>query len=122
MLLQVGELVAGLLSSEGSDQVHQRRRKGIVGLETVGLELAAHLINTLGVEALLDDGRDEGSELGLLPALLVRELDVNEVEAVEGVLLLDAAEEVDTAVLAGVALDSGRWVNTKRCKCQNWSR
>lgn len=54
---------------------------------------------------MLDDGGDKGSELRLLPALLVRELDVDEVQALEGVVLLDAAEHVNTAVAAGVSLD-----------------
>lgn len=105
--------MASLLSSEGSNQVHQRRRESIVGLEAVGLELAANLFNALGVEALLDDGGDKGSELGLLPALRIGKLNVDEVETVEWVLLLDTAEQVNAAGLAGVTLDGGARVDAK---------
>lgn len=102
---QVGELHASLLSSEGSDEVHQRRREGIISVQSVSLELGADSLHTLGVISLLDDGRHETGELGLLPALLLGKLSVDEVEAVEGVSLLDAAVHVNATVGAGVALD-----------------
>ncbi len=47
----------------------------------------------------------------MLPALLVRALYVHEVEAVEGVLLLDASIQVHAAVAAGVALDGSALVD-----------
>jgi hypothetical protein len=101
----------GLGGGPGGDGVHQRRGESIVRLEAKLLELGANLVGLVSGEALLDDGRDEGSELRLLPAVVVGELDVNEVETLEGVLLLDAAEHVNTAVAAGVSLDSSALVD-----------
>lgn len=109
--LQVGELNTSLLSSESGNEIHQRRGESIVGIKTVSLELGANSIHALGVIALLDDGRNEAGELRLLPALLLRKLGVNKVEAVEGVFLFDAAVHVDTAVGAGVTLDDGGGVD-----------
>lgn len=57
------------------------------------------------MEAGLNDGGDESSELGFLPALLVGQLNVHKVETMEGMLLLDTAKEVHTALCTGVALD-----------------
>lgn len=91
--------------------VHQRRGQSIVGLKTKVLELRADLVGLLGGEALLDDGRDKGSELRLLPALFVRELDVDKVKTLEGVLLLDATKHVDTTVTAGVSLNGSALVD-----------
>lgn len=104
-------LQVGLLSVVGGEEIHQRRGEGVVGVEPDGLELGADLVHLVGVEALLDDGGDEAGELGLLVAAAGEELGVDEVEAAEGVGLLDAAEEVDAAVTAGVALDDGGGVD-----------
>lgn len=101
----------GLGGSPRGDGVHQRRRESIVRLETKVLELSADLVGLFGREALLNDGRNKGSELRLLPALVVGELDVDKVETLEGVLLLDAAEHVNTAVAASVSLDSSALVD-----------
>jgi hypothetical protein len=109
--LKVGELNTGLLSSEGSNKIHQRGRQSIVGIKTVSLELGANGIHALRVISLLDDGRNEASELRLLPALLLRQLGVDEVQSVEGVGRLDAAVHMDAAVGAGVALDDGGGVD-----------
>ena len=38
---------------------------------------------------------------------------MDKIEAVEGVLALDAAEEVGAALLAGVALDDGGGIDAK---------
>lgn len=100
-----------LLSGPCGDGVHERRRQCVVSLEAGGLKLASDVIDTGGIEALLDDRRNKCGELGLLPALLVRELDVDEVKTMEWVLVLNATEQVDAAVLAGVTLDDGRGVD-----------
>lgn len=48
-----------------------------------------------------------------MPALLVGKLDVDEIKTMEGVLALDATEEVGAALLAGVALDNGGGIDAK---------
>jgi hypothetical protein len=101
----------GLGGGPRGDGVHQRGRQGIVGLEAKVLELLSNLVGLVSREALLDDGRDKGGELRLLPALLIRELDVDKVETLEGVIVLNATEQVDTAVTAGVSLNSSALVN-----------
>lgn len=119
---QVGELDAGLLSSERGNQVHKRRRKGIVSVQTVGLELSAHCIHALRVISLLNDRRHETGELRLLPSLLGGKLGVNEVQTVERVCLFDSAIHVDTAVAAGVTLDNSRWVDNLELGCVGLNR
>lgn len=101
----------GLGGGPRSDGVHQRGRQSIVGLEAKVLELLSNLVGLVSREALLDDGRDKGGELRLLPALLIRELDVDKVETLEGVIVLNATEQVNTAVTAGVSLNSSALVN-----------
>ena len=63
------------------------------------------MVHVLGVVALLDDRGHESGKLRLLPALLVRQLDMDEVEPLKGMISDDAAEHVDAALLTGVALD-----------------
>jgi hypothetical protein len=109
--IRVGHLDLGLGGGPRGNSVHQRRGQSIVGLETKVFELRANLVGLLGREALLNDGRDKSSELRFLPALLVRELDVDKVKTLEGVLLLDAAEHVNTTVAASVSLNSSALVN-----------
>lgn len=81
------------------------------------MELGAHFLHALGVEALLDDGGDESRELRLLPALLIGQLGVHKVQALEGVVLLDATEHVHPAALAGISLDGGGRVNDGQLLC-----
>lgn len=81
------------------------------------MELGAHFLHALGVEALLDDGGDESRELRLLPALLVGQLGVHKVQALERVVFLDATEHVYPAALAGVSLDSGGRVHDGQLLC-----
>lgn len=106
---------AVLLGDVSSDSVHQRRAQSVIRLETDALQLLSDLGSRLGInETLLDSAADKCRKLGLLPAILalaLAELNVNEIQSLEGVVLLDAAEEVDTAFLAGVALDGGAAVN-----------
>src|SRR6185437_6088478 len=65
-----------------------------------------------GPGARLDDRGDEGGEFRRRPTAILRELGVDEVEAVEGVRrVLDAAVHVDAALLAGVTLDGGGGVD-----------
>jgi hypothetical protein len=100
-----------LLASPGCNSIHQRWRESIVGRQADGLELCPDLVHARRQESLLNNGRHKGRELGLLPALLRRELGVHEVEAVEGVLLLDASVQVDATVAARVSLNSRRLVD-----------
>lgn len=101
----------GLGGGPRGDGVHQRGRQSIVGLEAKILELLSNLVGLVSREALLNDGRDKGGELRLLPTLVIRELDVDKVETLEGVIVLNASEQVDTAVTAGVSLDSSALVD-----------
>lgn len=101
----------GLLSSIRSNKVHQHRRKTIIRLEPNLVQLIPNLAYLRRVEALLDDTGHESGELGLLPALLGAELGVDEIEALEGVVDLDAAVQVGAAAGAGVALDRGLGVH-----------
>ena len=75
------------------------------------MELGAHFLHALGVEALLDDGGDESRKLRLLPALLVGQLGVHKVQPLEGVVFLDATEHVHPAALAGISLNSSGCVD-----------
>jgi hypothetical protein len=109
--IRVRHLDLGLGGGPRGDGVHQRRGQSIVGLKPKVLELRADLVGFLSGEALLNDGRDKGSELRLLPALFVGELDVDKVKTFEGVLLLDAAKHVDATVAAGVSLNSSALVD-----------
>jgi hypothetical protein len=54
---------------------------------------------------LLDDRRDKPCKLGLLPSLLVRELDVDKIETVESMRLFNSAEHMHVAFSACVPLD-----------------
>lgn len=109
--MKLKSLDLGLGGGPRGDGVHQRGRQSIIGLEAKILELLSNLVGLIGREALLDDGRDKGGELRLLPALFIRELNVDKVETLEGVIVLNATKQVDTAVTAGVSLNSSALVN-----------
>src|SRR5262249_33236694 len=68
----------------GRDQVHQRRRQAVVRLELQLLQPRAHLAHLRRRETGLDDRGYEGGEHRLFPARVLRQLGVEEVEAVEG--------------------------------------
>src|SRR5579871_2715361 len=90
----------------GRDQVHERRRQTVIGLEAELLEPGAHCAHLIGRCARLDDRGDEGRKARLFPARLLRQLRVEEIEAIERVLLvLDAPVHVYTATGTGIALD-----------------
>lgn len=98
--------LASLLRSVCRNQIHQIRAQAIVTLQALLLECGSDISHLLGVEALLDDAGYEGSELRLLPLVLIgTELGVHEVQALECVVGFDASEHVHAAVLAGVPLD-----------------
>lgn len=109
--MKLKSLDLGLGGGPRGDGVHQRGRQSIIGLEAKILELLTNLVGLIGREALLDNGRDKGGELRLLPALFIRELNVDKVETLEGVIVLNATKQVDTAVTAGVSLNSSALVN-----------
>jgi hypothetical protein len=90
------------------DRIHQARREAVIGLEPQLLQAGTHLTHPSGREACLDDGGDERGELGGRPALLAQELRVDEVKAVEGmVLVLYPPVHVRAAAGAGIAQDRG---------------
>jgi hypothetical protein len=60
---------------------------------------------------LLDDAADECRELGLLPSLLIAKFGVHKVQALEWMVDHDATKEVNSALLAGIALDGRRLVD-----------
>src|SRR5205823_14975724 len=94
------------LGRMGCDEVHQRRREAVVGLKTELLQPRAHGTHLLGLGAGLDDRGDKRREPRLFPALLLRQLDVDEVESMEWVaLVLDAPVHVNAASGTRVALD-----------------
>ena len=95
------------------DRVHERRRKAVVRREAQLLEAVADLGHLFGLRrARLDDGRHERRELGLRPALVLRQLHVHEVEAEERMVrVLDAAVHVHAAAAARMALDGGAGVD-----------
>src|SRR5262245_21316683 len=97
-----GEL-AGLLGDMRRDRVHQAGRQAVVWLEAELLEPAADRRHLARRRAGFDDRRNEGRKLRRRPALVLRELGVNEVEAVERVFgVLDAAVHVHAATGTGV--------------------
>jgi hypothetical protein len=101
-----------LLRSVRRNHIHQIRAQAIIALQALLLERSPHVAHLLRLEALLDDAAHERRELRLLPLVLLGpQLGVNEVQALERVVNFDAAEHVHTAVLAGVALDHGRFVD-----------
>lgn len=63
------------------------------------------------MESLLNNGRHESGELRLLPPLLVRQLDMDKVQAFERVRLFDTAEQVNPALPAGVSENDCRVVD-----------
>ena len=90
-----------------SNSIHESRAEDIISLKADALELLPHDIHLSGIEALLNDTADESRELGFLPALRVAQLGVDEIQALERMVDFDAAEEMGTALLAGIALDGG---------------
>src|SRR5258708_14848545 len=94
------------LGGVGGEEVHQGRGQAIVWLEVKLLQPRANRPHLIGIGTGLDDRRDEGGELRRLPAGLLRQLGVDEIQAVERMLLvLDSAIQVNAAALAGVPLD-----------------
>jgi len=92
--------------------VHQVRGKAVVGLKA---DLAQALTDGLHLRwrcAGFDDGGHERRETRRSPSALGRELGMDEVQAIKRmVLVLDAPEEMGMALLAGVPLDGGGFVD-----------
>src|SRR5207237_5063192 len=100
------------LGRMGRDEIQERRRQAVVGLQLQLLQSCTDLTHASRWESRLDDRGDERAEPWGLPAALLRQLDMEEVEAEEGVsLVLDASVHVHTATGAGVALDGGLLVH-----------
>src|SRR5205823_4831455 len=92
------------LGRMGRDEIHERRRQAVVGLQLQLLQPCTDLTHASRWESRLDDRGDERGEAWGLPAALLRQLDMEEVEAEEGVsLVLDASE---IALAAWVAMRS----------------
>src|SRR5258706_2408420 len=96
----------GHLRRLGGERVHQRRTQAVVRLQAELLDPAAHFAHLARIETRLDDRRHECRELRFLPAGLRRQFGVDEVQAVERVLVvLYAAIQVYAAAGTGMALD-----------------
>lgn len=114
---QVSRQLPILLAGVSSNKIHQRRGQGIVSLQAERLELRANFVHSVRVEALLNDRGHETSELRLLPSLLIGKLGVDKVQSLEGVVNLNAAEQMSAAFLAGVALNGGCLVENLELVC-----
>src|SRR5688572_21142595 len=78
------------------DSVHQRRRQAVVRLKAKLLETRAHGVHLLRISSRLDDRGHKGCELRRRPALVTRAFGVDEIQAIERmVLVLYAAIHVD---------------------------
>ena len=108
--LQLRRQLPTLLRSMRRDQIHQHRTQNIICRQPLLLELLSHSIDLVRLEALLDDTAHERRELRLLPSLGVAQFGVDEVQALEGVLVVNATEQMNAALLAGVTLDGRAWV------------
>jgi hypothetical protein len=97
------------------DRIHQWRAQAVVGLEAELFEPAAHFTHARRIETLLDDRGHEGRKLRFAPALIGGQLGVHEIQAVERMAgILDAAEHMYAAALAGVALNGGLRINHRK--------
>src|SRR5215469_3939522 len=85
------------LGGLGGENIHQGRAEAVVRLQTFVAQRLAHVGHGRRRRAVLDDRGDEGRKAGAVPAGILRQLRVDEVETVERViLLLDAAIQVRT--------------------------
>src|ERR1700683_1302298 len=99
---------AGSLPDVGRDGIHQWRAQAVVGLEAELFEPATHFTHARRIETLLDDRGHEGRKLRFAPALIGGQLGMHEIQAVERMAgILDAAEHMYAAALAGGALNGG---------------
>lgn len=97
-----------LLSRKRRNRIHQPRTQNIIANQPFLLKLPPHIAHALRLhKPSLDHTRRERRELRLLPAPVLAQLDVHEIQAFERVVDLDAAEQVHAALLARVALDGG---------------
>lgn len=103
--------LTSLLRCPRSNCIHQRRAQRIIRLQPLTLERLPDLVHPLRIKPLLNNAAHKRSKLRLLPALLVAQLDVDEIEALEGMVALDAAKQVHAAVFARVALNGGGLVD-----------
>src|SRR5580704_4799632 len=69
-------------------KIHERRRQAVVRLKTQLLQPSANGAHLIGLGSRLDDRGDECCELRSGPALLLRQLDMDEVKAVERMRLV----------------------------------
>lgn len=101
-----------LLRSVSRNHIHQVRAQAVVARQALLLKRRSNTTHLLRIEALLDNTAHERCELRLLPLILHRpELAVNEVQALERMVCLNAPEHVHAARFACVALDHCRWVD-----------
>ena len=85
--------------------IYKWRRKAIIRLQTHSLKIPPHLTNLLRMESLLNNRAHKRRKLGFIPALLIRKLHIHENQALKRMVLLNTTEEMNTAVLTGVALN-----------------
>src|ERR1700722_4258726 len=92
---------AGGFGNVRRDEIHQRRRQAIVGLEFQFPQPGAYGTHLARIRAGFNDRGDERGDLRRRPAALGRQFGVDEIQAVERMPgLLDAAVQVGAAHLA----------------------
>src|SRR5260370_36159721 len=90
----------------GGDRIHQGWRQAIIGLKSELPETRADAGHLVRFDTGLDHGRYERRESRSCRALLLEQVGMDEVEAVERMrLVLDAPVHISAAYLAGVPLD-----------------
>src|ERR1700730_16304876 len=94
------------------DRIHQRRRQAVIGLKPEFLEARSDPRQLRRIDAGLDHRGYEGCKSRSRRAGFLEQFGMDEVEAVERMpLVLDAAEHVGPANLAGMPLDRCRSVD-----------
>src|SRR5215469_5061979 len=74
------------LGGLGGKDIHERGAQAVVRLEALVAQRLAHVGHGRRRRAALDDRGDEGREAGAVPARILRQLGVDEVETVERVI------------------------------------
>src|SRR5580692_5489245 len=94
------------------DRIHQRRRQAVIGFKPEFLETRPDGAHLRRVDTGFNHRGHERCEYRSCRAAFSKEFRMDEVEAVERVsLVLDAAEHMRTASLAGVPLDGLRGID-----------
>jgi len=108
----VGGEQAFLFGDMSRQCVHQVRRQAVIGLQADRAQALPDGLHLRWRRAGLDDGGHERCKARRCPSALGRELGVDEVQPIKRmVLVLDAPEQMGVALLAGMPLDGGGFVD-----------